>query len=133
MPNMLRHPGSLHFRVPIDDTHTQIYRIIRLLDGKKTSGDLDAEFITYKNDENEFHMENFPSQDAMAWETQGPITDRTLETLGDSDRGITILRKLLREQIELVARGGEPMAMVRDAAQNRVINFITTEWKGSED
>ena len=63
----------------------------------------------------------------------GPITDRTLETLGDSDRGITILRKLLREQIELVARGGEPMAMVRDAAQNRVINFITTEWKGSED
>jgi 5,5'-dehydrodivanillate O-demethylase len=133
MPNMLRHPGSLHFRVPIDDTHTQIYRIIRLLDGKKTAGDLEAEFVNYKNDEDEFHMETFPSQDAMAWETQGAITDRTQETLGDSDRGITIFRKLLREQIELVARGGEPMALVRDPAQNRVINFVTTEWKGTED
>ena len=69
----------------------------------------------------------------MAWETQGAITDRTRETLGDSDRGITIFRKLLREQIELVARDGEPMALVRDAAQNRVINFVTTEWKGTED
>jgi 5,5'-dehydrodivanillate O-demethylase len=133
MPNMLRHPGSLHFRVPIDDTHTQIYRIIRLLDGSTTKGDLDAEFVTYKNEEDEFHMENFPSQDAMAWETQGAVTDRTKETLGDSDRGITIFRKLVREQIELVARGGEPMALVRDAAQNQVINFVTTEWRGSED
>jgi 5,5'-dehydrodivanillate O-demethylase len=134
MPNILRHPGSLHFRVPIDDAHTQIYRVIRMLEGRKTSGDdLDVEYVTYKNDEDEFHMENFPSQDAMAWETQGPITDRSRETLGESDRGITLFRKLLREQIDLVSRDGEPMALVRDAAQNRVINFVTTDWKGTED
>jgi len=134
IPNILRHPGSLHFRVPIDDTHTQIYRIIRMNDGRKTSGDdLEVEYITYKNGEDEFHMENFPSQDAMAWETQGPVTDRTRETLGESDRGITLFRKMLREQVDLVLQGGEPMALVRDAEKNRVINFLTTDWKGNED
>ncbi|MBM4263755.1 MAG: DUF4230 domain-containing protein [Deltaproteobacteria bacterium] len=50
-----------------------------------------------------------------------------------SDRDMTIFRELLREQIEAAARGGELLAMVRDRAENQVINFVTTEWKGSED
>jgi 5,5'-dehydrodivanillate O-demethylase len=132
-PNMLRHPGSLHFRVPIDDTHTQIYRVIR---SEKAAASGDAppvEYVTYKDGAGEFHMENFPSQDAMAWETQGPITERTRELLGESDRGITLFRKMLREQIDLVGRGGEPMALVRDPAINRVIEFATSEWRGGED
>jgi len=134
-PNMLRHPGSLHFRVPIDDTHTQIYRVIRLKEGSSEAGnELPSDYITYKNSEDgEFHMENFPSQDAMAWETQGPLTDRTKELLGESDRGITLFRKMLREQIELVMSGGEPIALVRDPANNQVINFLTSEWQGSDD
>ena len=134
-PNMLRHPGSLHFRVPIDDTHTQIYRVIRLKERPTEAGDeLRSDYITYKNSEDgEFHMENFPSQDAMAWETQGPLTDRTKELLGESDRGITLFRKMLREQIELVMSGGEPIALIRDPANNQVINFFTSEWQGSDD
>jgi len=134
-PNILRHPGSLHFRVPIDNTHTQIYRIIRTNEEPRaaTGNDLDIFYVTYKNEEGEFHMENFPSQDAMAWETQGPVTDRTKELLGESDRGLTVFRKMLREQIDLVMRGGEPMALVQNETDNHVINFITSEWKGSED
>ena len=133
-PNLLRHPGSLHFRVPIDDTHTQIYRVVRTqgpvsFDG----GDLPVEYVSYKNDEREFHMESFPSQDAMAWETQGPVTDRTRELLGESDRGITLFRKMLREQIEIVRQGGDPIALVRDPERNRVIEFATSEWRGGEE
>jgi 5,5'-dehydrodivanillate O-demethylase len=78
-------------------------------------------------------MENFPSQDAMAWETQGPLTDRTKELLGESDRGITLFRKMLREQIELVMSGGEPIALIRDPANNQVINFLTSEWQGNDN
>jgi len=134
-PNMLRHPGSLHFRVAIDDTHTQIYRVIRLKEGPTEAGnELRSGYITYKNSEDgEFHMENFPSQDAMAWETQGPLTDRTKELLGESDRGITLFRKMLREQIELVMSGGEPIALIRDPANNQVINFLTSEWQGNDN
>jgi 5,5'-dehydrodivanillate O-demethylase len=69
----------------------------------------------------------------MAWETQGPVTDRSKELLGESDRGITAFRKMLREQIEIVMRGGDPMALVRDPVRNEVINFVTSEWKGTED
>jgi 5,5'-dehydrodivanillate O-demethylase oxygenase subunit len=132
-PNLLRHPGSLHFRVPIDDTHTQIYRIIRTETASARGDDLPIEMISYKDGEGEFHLENFPSQDAMAWETQGSITERDKELLGESDRGITIFRKMLREQVEIVRQGGEPMALVRDTQQNRSIEFVTSEWRGGED
>jgi len=53
--------------------------------------------------------------------------------LGESDRGITLYRKMLIDQIRLVQQGGEPMALVRHAAQNRIIKFVTTEWRGGEE
>ena len=59
----------------------------------------------------------------MAWETQGGLTDRTQEHLGTGDEGIILLRKILREQIEIVRRGGEPLGIVRDPAENRLIEF----------
>jgi 5,5'-dehydrodivanillate O-demethylase oxygenase subunit len=63
------------------------------------------------------------AQDSMAWETQGPITDRTQEHLGAADRGIVMFRRLLREQIDIVQKGGEPMGVVRDPARNEIIHF----------
>jgi 5,5'-dehydrodivanillate O-demethylase len=59
----------------------------------------------------------------MAWETQGPLYDRSQEHLGATDRGIVLFRQLLAEQITVVEQGGEPMALVRDPAQNDVIAF----------
>jgi 5,5'-dehydrodivanillate O-demethylase len=59
----------------------------------------------------------------MAWETQGGLTDRTQEHLGVGDEGIILLRKVLREQIEIVQRGGEPLGVVRDPVENRLIEF----------
>jgi 5,5'-dehydrodivanillate O-demethylase len=52
--------------------------------------------------------------DIMAWVTQGGIADRTRETLGSSDAGIALYRRLLREQVERVRAGGEdPLGVVR--------------------
>jgi 5,5'-dehydrodivanillate O-demethylase len=48
------------------------------------------------------------------WETQGPITDRSVEHLSYSDRGVALLRKVLRENIEKVQRGEDPIGVVRD-------------------
>jgi hypothetical protein len=59
----------------------------------------------------------------MAWETQGPIVDRSTELLGASDKGILMFRKLLREQIERVQDGGEPAGVIRDGALNRIIEL----------
>jgi 5,5'-dehydrodivanillate O-demethylase len=62
-------------------------------------------------------------QDAMAWETQGAITDRTQEHLGVGDQGIIIFRKLLHEQIDKVRKGGEPVGVIRDPQLNQIIEF----------
>jgi hypothetical protein len=63
------------------------------------------------------------AQDSMAWETQGPITDRTKEHLGHADTGIVMLRRMLREQIEIVQKGGEPMGVIRDPAKNKLLEI----------
>ncbi|NIO10429.1 MAG: Rieske 2Fe-2S domain-containing protein, partial [Deltaproteobacteria bacterium] len=54
------------------------------------------------------------SQDHLIWETQGTIVDRTQETLGYSDRGIIMLRKLLKENINRVLDGKDPVGVIRD-------------------
>jgi 5,5'-dehydrodivanillate O-demethylase len=59
----------------------------------------------------------------MAWETEGPLFDRSQEHLGAADRGIVLYRQMVREQIEAVQRGEEPIALVRDPAQNGCIEL----------
>jgi 5,5'-dehydrodivanillate O-demethylase len=80
-------------------------------------------FTPLKTGPRQYKMNMVSAQDSMAWETQGALTDRTQERLGAGDEGIIMLRKLLREQIEIVRQGGEPMGLVRDPEKNRIIEF----------
>jgi 5,5'-dehydrodivanillate O-demethylase len=77
----------------------------------------------FRNESGEYHLDTFGSQDAMAWETQGPVTDRSREHLGAADRGIALYRRLLQEQIDKVAAGEEPEGIIRDAAVNERIEI----------
>jgi len=131
-PNILfvpvRSGYAMHFRTPIDDHNTQIYqfRFRPTEDGRMAtqSEDPPAEFVGTRNDAGEFHMEDFTSQDHMAWETQGPLADRAKEHLGESDRGIILLRKFLRDQIRAVENGDEPLGINRDEKKDEVIRLI---------
>ncbi len=135
-PNILRIPEgyneALHWRVPMDDTHTQII-VMRFNPKTKPRSDDEPEDPTVipmdslMTPEGEHQMTSFPGQDKMAWETQGSVFDRGQENLGSSDEGIIMYRKMLREQIEVVQRGGEPMALVRDTKKNRIIEFDSTK------
>ena len=135
-PNILRIPEgyneALHWRVPMDDTHTQII-VMRFNPKTKPRSDDEPEDPTVipmdslMTPEGEHQMTSFPGQDKMAWETQGSVFDRGQENLGSSDEGIIMYRKMLREQIEVVQRGGEPMALVRDPEKNRIIEFNSTK------
>jgi 5,5'-dehydrodivanillate O-demethylase len=116
----------MQIRVPLDDTRTQVYRVNFVPSASERSPaaqDPPHEYRPLKNPAGEYDMDIVSAQDAMAWETQGSITDRTQEHLGVSDRGIVIFRKLLKEQIEIVRRGGEPMGIIRDPARNKIIEF----------
>ena len=56
-------------------------------------------------------------QDIMAWVTQGPITDRTVEHLGRSDVGVTMLRRMFKAADGAGRDGEDPLGRIRDAAR----------------
>lgn len=121
---LLRH--NLQIRVPVDDAHTQVYVVFftpNETDHSPADRDTLWEYFPIRNEQGEYRLEHVLVQDAMAWETQGAPTDRTQEHLGVGDEGVILLRKLLREQIEIVKRGGDPLGVVRDPSKNRLIEF----------
>jgi hypothetical protein len=69
-------------------------------------------------------------QDMIAWPLQGEIVDRSLEKLGESDKGIIMFRRLLMEQADLVAEGGEPMNVFRDPATNQCLALPIPDYVG---
>ena len=131
-PNILRQGNVGQIRVPMDDTHTKIYfvRFFPSQDGSVVEGDdPPAEYIqSYKNPPDALHpytkfrVDAVQAQDHMAWETQGPIADRTRERLTSSDRGIVMLREVMMREITRVQQGLDPMGIVRDPKQNRMID-----------
>jgi 5,5'-dehydrodivanillate O-demethylase len=131
-PNILFVPVrmgyAMHFRTPIDDTHTQIFhlRFRPTKDGSipAQAEDSPPEFVGTRNEAGEFHLEHFASQDHMAWETQGPVADRGNEHLGESDRGIILFRKLLRDQIRVVQEGGDPLGVNMAPERDEIIRLI---------
>jgi 5,5'-dehydrodivanillate O-demethylase len=58
----------------------------------------------------------------MAWETQGPIADRTRERLTSSDRGVIMLREVMMREMKKVQKGLDPIGVIRDPAQNPMID-----------
>ena len=120
----MRH--NLQIRVPVDDMHTQIYVVYFTpndADLSPADGDAPWEYFPIRDEKGQYRLDHVLVQDAMAWETQGAIMDRTQEHLGVGDEGIIIFRKLLQEQIKIVRNGGEPLGVIRDSNKNSIIEF----------
>jgi 5,5'-dehydrodivanillate O-demethylase oxygenase subunit len=58
------------------------------------------------------------NQDFIAWMGQGTITDRSEEHLGQSDRGIVMMRQRFFAELEAQASGAEPKGLIRDPQKN---------------
>jgi hypothetical protein len=54
------------------------------------------------------HPELAVVQDIAVQAGQGKITDRSAETLGRSDAGIAVWRRILEREIQTIAGGGQP-------------------------
>lgn len=122
--NKVRH--NVQIRVPVDDAHTQVYVVYfepNDTDHSPASGDAPWEFFALRDERGQYRLEHVLVQDAMAWETQGAVTDRTLEHLGVGDEGLIVFRKLLKEQIERVQQGKDPLGIIRSPEQNRIVEF----------
>jgi 5,5'-dehydrodivanillate O-demethylase len=69
------------------------------------------------------------NQDFVAWVGQGVVADRTQEHLGASDRGIILARQRFLSDLDVIAEGGDPKAIVRDPAVNTCISLPIAERK----
>jgi 5,5'-dehydrodivanillate O-demethylase len=123
-PTVLRQANRTQIRVPIDDTHTWIVYVHFVPDSAEPRANKDDVPVSYrkpyKNPSGvlhpyaKFRLNEVDAQDFMAWETQGPILDRTRERLAGSDRGVVMYREMLRREIHKVERGLDPMNVFRD-------------------
>jgi 5,5'-dehydrodivanillate O-demethylase len=114
-------------RVPIDDTHTQYwwYSTHPMEDDSEPEDPraipvYQVPVPTIGEDGTPpWHLvDNNSGQDAVMWYTQGPVADREQEHLSLSDQGVILFRKLMKESLERVERGEDPMNVYRDPARN---------------
>ena len=61
------------------------------------------------------------NQDFVTWVGQGRIADRSREYLGHSDSGIVMIRRRFLRDLDRVARGEDPKAVIRDPGVNHAI------------
>jgi len=123
-PNYLRTGKTFQIRVPIDDHNTAYwwYRAFTADTGIEIRPQADED-IPYQSapvpllDPNGMPqwdiIDNNSGQDIVAWITQGHVTDRTVENLGRSDKGITMYRRLLEISLQQMEQGTDPMNVFR--------------------
>ena len=123
-PTVLRQANRTQIRVPIDDTHTWIVYVHFVPNSAEPRSNNEEVPVNYRKPFKnplgvrhpfaKFRLDEVDAQDFMAWETQGPILDRTRERLAASDRGVVMYREMLRREIDKVAQGLDPMNVMRD-------------------
>ncbi|HZT06321.1 MAG TPA: Rieske 2Fe-2S domain-containing protein [Chloroflexota bacterium] len=133
-PNILRQANATQLRVPMDDTHTNVFFVYFLPIEQEGYSDDDPDVIIvppFKDPVDQLHpftrfkLDQVLAQDHMAWETQGAIADREHERLATSDRGVAMLREVLKREIDKVERGLDPLAVVRDPNHGIINTFLT--------
>jgi phenylpropionate dioxygenase-like ring-hydroxylating dioxygenase large terminal subunit len=97
---------SLGFMLAVDDTNFRIFTVLRSKD--RTFFDRIHALRTARDGQSAEFFQRFPG-DWEAQGSQGPITLHSMEHLASSDRGVRMLRRLLRDQITIAASGGTPL------------------------
>jgi 5,5'-dehydrodivanillate O-demethylase len=67
------------------------------------------------------------NQDFVTWVGQGRIADRAQEHLSASDRGIIMVRRRFLADLDAIAAGKDPKAVIRDPAVNECVGLPVAE------
>jgi 5,5'-dehydrodivanillate O-demethylase oxygenase subunit len=121
-PYILGNP-TLQIRVPMDDTHTWHlwYTATKVNVPVPEQNPVPFYDIPWQTESGELITNFVDGQDIMTWITQGEVALRDRERLGATDIGIILYRQVLREQIEKVQRGEDPLGVMRDPARNEIV------------
>ena len=126
-PNCLFTGDHFEWRVPIDDDNTLsvgwFYNAVPPQQRPFRQERIPYWYSPLRGADGRLISSHVMNQDFVAWTGQGVLADRTEEHLGESDRGIIMMRRKLLEQAEVVADGGEPKATIRDPSLNECVTL----------
>lgn len=125
--------ASIGWVLPIDDTSFRIYvagRVRETGELRQQTSRFEGKRWSELSDEEHQRMPG----DYEAQTGQGAITLHSQEHLGSSDRGVSMVRRVLKQQIEAVQDGGNPIgtafeasgALVRTEAGNYLLENAAT-------
>ena len=115
---------TMQYRVPVDDYNTYHVSMYTWVSKPGTEApkqeSIPVRFTPLFDEEGRFVLDAIFNQDFMAWVSQGPtpIAERNKEKLGESDKGVILFRRMLREQLQKAQRGEDPINVFRDPAKN---------------
>jgi 5,5'-dehydrodivanillate O-demethylase len=114
---------AFQIRVPMDDTHTMHfwYHAYMPPEGAEVPPHLKQRIHLHEvpfKEGDRLRVDHIDGQDIMAWLIQGPIADRSRESLARSDMGVSLYRRMLKREIRKVQGGDDPMGVIRDPAKN---------------
>jgi 5,5'-dehydrodivanillate O-demethylase len=130
-PNALFTGNHIEFRVPVDDENT--LSLTGRSAGCRTSASPMYRTASRpgrgRSPTRRPALDHQPhhEQDFVTWVGQGRVADRSKEYLAPSDRGVVMMRRRFLHDLEAVAQGRDPKAVLRDPAVNRAIPLPVAE------
>jgi 5,5'-dehydrodivanillate O-demethylase oxygenase subunit len=110
--------SHFEWRVPVDDENTLsvAWFFVRVPKGREpyVQETVPTWVSPIKDENGRWISSHVINQDIIAWVGQGRIADRTKENLRSSDVGITMMRQRFFEEMEAVADGRDPWAVIRN-------------------
>ncbi|MDH3683842.1 MAG: Rieske 2Fe-2S domain-containing protein [Acidimicrobiia bacterium] len=112
--SVLGKTNNMSWALPIDDTTTRVYALVR-----KPRSDAPQGLPVYGEGKSWFDLspeehQHYPG-DYETQVGQGPMTLHSEERLATSDRGVSLVRLQFKDQVRVVAAGGDPVGTSFDA------------------
>ena len=99
---------------PVDDTHTMNFRLRHVKDDYPIEVDAEQVMEFGQDDARPYEERQRVPGDYDAQVGQRPIAIHGLEHLATTDRGVIMVRRILREGIEAVLQGQDPKGVIRN-------------------
>ena len=107
--------NNLSWAAPIDDMNTKVYCMVR----KRVDSEIQG-LPVYGGQKSWFELSDKVHQlypgDFETQVGQGAITRHSTERLSSSDRGVSMVRRQFKEQVQVVADGGDPTGVSFDGS-----------------
>lgn len=123
-PNGFYLGHHFEWRVPIDDTHTLsvlwVFSRVPQEQEPYVQKDIPSWYGPVRDADGNWITSHVANQDFAVWVGQGAITDRTREKLGQSDKGIVMMRQRFFEELDAMEQDPAfvPKGLILDPAAN---------------